>query len=386
MLAACAPSPRAPNLLVVSVDTLRADRVGKPDARGHSLTPNLDALAASATVFTQAWSPANETLYAHAALFTGELPSTLGAGDYARFSIADRPTLASVLRGLGYRTEAVVAGGHLAPEFGLGVGFERYASGRDFGSFQQTVPLAIERLERLADDARPWLLFVHGYDVHAPYVSPLFNHETPDYAGPLADLSLVPWTFETLLGGVRYPGFRPPTVTRSTGAPAEEGDALAAWAAAHPEDAVPLGEGDVAFVRGQYDSAARYADYQLGRLFEALDRVDPDGETVVVVLSDHGEELLEGGRVGHRHTLSDETLHVPLMVRDRARPPGRIDSPVSLLDLFPTLTARAGAPASPTLFTPDPAREVVSEAADGTRSGRSARGRRPLPGKGGATP
>lgn len=379
LLLGCAPPAAAPNILVVSIDTLRADRLGKLDAHSRSLTPNLDALASGAATFTAAYSAANETLYAHAALFTGQLPSRLGGGDPAHFSIAGQPTLASVLRGAGYRTEAVVAGGHLAPEFGLGVGFDRYASGRDFGSFQQTVPLAIARLDALGAGRQPWLLFVHGYDVHAPYVTwgPLFASETPGYSGALAGASLVPWTFETLLGGFRYPGFTPAAVDRS--APPGAPDSLAAWAAAHPEEALPLAPADVAFLRGQYDAAARQADFHVGVLLEALHARDPEDNTVVVVLSDHGEDLLEHGRVGHRHTLTDETLHVPLLVRAPGVAAERSDTLVSLLDVFPTLAALAGAPRAEgrSLFSPDPARRVMSESADGERSVRTAKGRHP---------
>ncbi len=384
-----------PNVLVISIDTLRADRIGRLGANHLSLTPNLDAFAANAAVYDNTWSQANETLYSHAALFTGRYASELGPIEYARFTIAGAPTLASTFHAAGYRTEAIVAGGHLAPEFGLNPGFDRYASGRDFGSFQQTVPLALERLGALAGaDRAPWLLFVHGYDVHAPYVNwgPVFRSETPSYDGPLLDASLVPWSFEQILRGARYPGFQPTLVDRGDRTILDAGifDALEVWAAAHPEDAVPLTDADVAYVRGMYDASVRYADYQVGVLLDALTAGGLDANTIVVILSDHGEDLLEHGHVNHRLSLHDENLHVPLMLRGPGVTRGVSHTLTALVDVLPTLAALAGVPApeGQGRALPDPAaaepgsgtdRAILSEAARGEVSVRTQEGRLSVP-------
>ncbi|MBM4393575.1 MAG: sulfatase [Deltaproteobacteria bacterium] len=385
--AACStPDPR-PNVLIVSLDTLRADRVGARDANGVTLTPNLDRFAAEAAVFTSAYSHANETLYSHAALFTGRYASDLAAVDYQSFDIASTPTLASILRAAGYRTEAIVAGGHLAPEFGLHVGFHRYASGQDFGSFQQTVPLALERLDALDEQDAPWLLFVHGYDAHAPYITwgPLFGSETPGYDGPLREASLIPWTFEQILDDHWYPGFAPSFVERDERSMLDPAlfDALAAWAAAHPEDARALGPEDVAFIRGLYDASVRYADLHVGRLLDALAERGTLDDTLVVVLSDHGEDLLEHGHVNHRLSLHDENLHVPLMVRGPGVTAGRFDDPKGLVDVLPTVAALVGAEAPPgrgkLLWASDAERAILSEAERGELSVRTRSGRLSLP-------
>jgi hypothetical protein len=398
--AACAPEPRdAPNVLILSIDTLRADRIG-------ARTPNLDAFAEHAAVYANTYSQANETLYSHAALFTGRYASELGPIDYARFTIAGAPTLASTFHAAGYRTEAIVAGGHLAPEFGLNPGFDRYASGRDFGSFQQTVPLALERLDALSEAwtlpgtaPPPWLLFVHGYDVHAPYVNwgPVFRSETPGYDGPLLEPSLVPWSFEQILRGARYPGFQPTLVDRGDRTILDAGifDALEVWAAAHPEDAVPLTDADVAYVRGMYDASVRYADYQVGVLLSALAARGLDDNTLVVILSDHGEDLLEHGHVNHRLSLHDENLHVPLMLRGPGVTPGVSHALTALVDVLPTIARLAGlqAPegrgrALPDLALPEPKlpdggagpdRAILSEAARGEVSIRTREGRLSVP-------
>ena len=389
LLCACAPPEAAatPDVLVISIDTLRADRVGRHDAAGRSLTPNLDAFAAQAAVFTQAYSQANETLYSHAALFTGRYPTDLGPIDYTRFTIAGAPTLASILHADGYRTEAVVAGGHLAPEFGLQVGFDRYASGRDFGSFQQTVPLALDRLDALRAGPAPWLLFVHGYDVHAPYVNygPLFREHTPGYDGPLLEPSLTPWSFEQILRGARYPSFSPSFVDRGDRTVLDPAmfDGLERFAVEHPEDAVPLDDADVAFVRGMYDASVQYADYQVGVLLAEVRARGLDDHTIVVILSDHGEDLLEHGHVNHRLSLHDENLHVPLMIRGPGVTPGVTDTPVALVDVLPTLTSMLGLEtpkgAGRSLWSPDPDRAIRSEAARGEVSVRTREGRLSVP-------
>ena len=117
----CAPPPLAGrNLVVISIDTMRADRLGRLGADGQSLTPALDAFSATALAFSQAYSPSNETLFSHAGIFLGEAPSAWGPLDYGTFRLRpDAPTLASHLAQAGWRTEAVVAGGHMAPVFGI---------------------------------------------------------------------------------------------------------------------------------------------------------------------------------------------------------------------------------------------------------------------------
>ncbi|MCP4806134.1 MAG: sulfatase [Proteobacteria bacterium] len=387
MLAACSgPVDTPQNVLLISIDTFRADRLGKLDAQGRSLTPNLDAFAQDALVFDSAWSHANETLYSHASLFTGDLASAQGDLDYATYGLRpDADTLAAVLSRAGYRTEAVVAGGHLAPDFGLTPGFQVYASGQDFGSFQQTVPLAVERLGQMALDDKPWLLFVHGYDTHAPYVKwgPLFSPDTPEYDGVLRDRATIPWTCEQIRGDRFYPDFNPEQVTTGNRTVLDPGqfDALDAWADEH--EGVALTDDDVAFVRGLYDASVRYADFQVGRMLAELDASGMREETLVVLVSDHGEDLLEHGSVNHRRSLHDENLHVALMLSGPGVEPGVVDTPVGLIDVFPTVNELLGLRERDlpgvSLLSPDPNRAIVSEAVLGSVSVRTSDGRLSLP-------
>lgn len=387
LLAACSGPVDTPrNVLLISIDTFRADRLGKLDEHGSSLTPNLDALAADALVFDSAWSHANETLYSHAALFTGDLASVQGDLDYATYGLRpDADTLAAVLSRAGYRTEAVVAGGHLAPDFGLTPGFQYYASGQDFGSFQQTVPLAVDRLDELVLDDKPWLLFVHGYDTHAPYVKwgPLYQPDTPDYDGVLHDRATIPWTCEQIRGTAFHPDFNPEQVTSGDRTVLDPGqfDALDAWAETH--EGTELTADDIAFVRGIYDASVRYADFHVGRMLAELDARGVRDETLVIVLSDHGEDLLEHGSVNHRRSLHDENLGVALMLSGPGIEPGVVTTPVGLIDVFPTVNSMLGLRPRDlpgvSLLQPEPDRAVVSEAVLGDISVRTGAGRLALP-------
>ena len=129
------------------------DRLGRD---GRSLTPSLDALAAEGQNYRRAFAQANETLFSHTAVFTGRYPSDLGSLDYESFRLDPSvPTLAGALALRGWRTEGYVAGGHLAPVFGLGSGFDHYQSGEPFSTFQQTLPEALLALERLSETSEP---------------------------------------------------------------------------------------------------------------------------------------------------------------------------------------------------------------------------------------
>jgi len=384
VLPACA-APRPPSFLVVSMDTFRADRLGLLGPTGHPLTPALDDLAAAGINFTRAYAQANETLYSHAALFTGRYPTDLGPLDYRTFRLPpDSVSLAASLGQEGYRTEAVVAGGHLAPQFGLGAGFQHYRALDDFSSFHQTAPAAIEVLAELADDGGPFLLFVHGCDTHSPYVKagPFFALGSPGYRGVMLEAARDPLTYERVLWDRYYPDFVPTQVTDDRGdhfVSASAFDELEAWADAHPTGGIALAREDLDFLLHTYDAAACHADLYVGLLLDALEDLGLADDTVVVVLGDHGEDLLEHGHFNHRLSLHDQNVHVPLLLRIPGEAPARVDSPVALVDVMPTLLGLAGARPRPgrgrDLLDPDPARAVFSESMRGDVSVRDGRGR-----------
>ena len=378
------PAEDEMSFVVISMDTFRADHLGALDASGRSLTPNLDALAAESVVFSRAFAQSNETLFSHTALLTGQNPSRWGELSYFSYRLPpDAPTLAAVLSRAGYQTEAVVAGGHLSPGFGLTVGFQRYQSMQEFSGFQETVPRAGERLAALAEGDRPFLMFVHGYDTHSPYIKPgvLFQPDTPDYQGEMRALSRNPLTVERIYGETYYPDFQPAGVlgedTRSD-SDIEASSALARYAEDHPGQS--LSADDLAFLQGAYDAAVRSADFFVGVLLSDLERLGLAERTVVVVLSDHGEELLEHGFFNHRFSLHDESLHVPLLIRVPGQDASVVSDPVALTDVMPTLLSLADV-AAPAALAPalwagtDPDRLVFSESMRGGQSWRSRDGR-----------
>jgi arylsulfatase A-like enzyme len=282
------PTPRT--VVLVTIDTLRADRVGAY-GRSPSITPRIDALAAGGAVFEQAWAVAPITVTSHATMLTGLLPSQHGLRtNHPRHLLAPRDrrtwsTIAEALRGAGCRTAAFVSASVLrADRTGLDAGFDVY------DDVEPAKPGAIHESERRGADtvarAAEWIrttegpafLWVHLFDPHAPYDAPL-----------------------------------------------------------------PFGAGaaEAATARG-YDAEVAYADHCVGRLLDALAE-SGRGDAVVAVVADHGEGLGEHGEATHGFLLHEATLRVPLVVSA----PGSVGAgtrradPVSTRDLAPTLLALA---------------------------------------------
>jgi arylsulfatase A-like enzyme/Tfp pilus assembly protein PilF len=267
-----------PNILFITLDTTRADRIG---AYGYdkARTPVLDQLAREGVLFERAISPAPLTLPVHACLFTGLYPPEHGlrTNGYGKLP-AEPTTLAEILTEEGYDTAAFVASFVLDRKFGLNRGFGTYDD--DLSGARPTQD-AIHRFRDgrlVVDSALEWLTqsrtnpffcWVHLYDPHAPYE----QH------------------------------------------PAEFGDAFAASA---------------------YDGEIAYTDQQVGRLVEFLKQ---HPETIVVIVGDHGESLGDHFELQHGYTLYDSTQRVPLIVRgvEGTAPGTRVSTSVSLVDVLPTL-------------------------------------------------
>jgi arylsulfatase A-like enzyme len=341
------PPKRPHGILFVSIDTLRPDYT-TPYGAHPTATPSLAELAKTSTVFTRAYANSNETLFSHASLFTSLIPSHLGELTYDLTIRTGQPTLATALSYAGYRTAAIVASGHLARVFGLDDGFQEYIEGQRMGSFQETVPMAVRWLGEVAQGEQPFFLFVHGYDLHAPYTKPhVFGRlATPGYDGVLLERADDALLYEKMYGPTLYADFPFAEVTTRSGTrilTPETRDELKRWAA-HPDaDGTPLDDADIAFMKGMYATSAFYADAWLGVLLEETRRLGLWEDLTVVVLSDHGEELLDHGFVNHRNSLEDSATSCVLIVR---RPGGqgvRVDDVVELLDVGPTVLELAGA-------------------------------------------
>jgi arylsulfatase A-like enzyme len=310
-LAGCSrPGPRRHNVVLVSLDTLRADHVG---AYGYSrpTSPHIDALARAGVVFDLAISQAVSTHPSHRSLFQSR---------YASHTGDNFPMLAEVLRGRGYRTAAFTGGGNVSARLGFARGFEIYRE--DGTRFVETFP-AFEAWLAQQRDA-PFFAFLHTYDVHLPYDPPA-PYDTmflPDYKGPVTGK-------ETL------------TICRKLRHLLEY---------EHFEGEVPLTDGDRRKVVALYDGAIRYLDGFIGRLVALLEQRRLLDHTVLVLLSDHGEEFWDHGSVLHSHTLYQELLHVPLIWR---LPGGqfagrRVPALIRNMDVAPTILDLVGISPQPT--------------------------------------
>lgn len=316
----CDRGERPPNILLYVVDTLRADTL-RCHGNANVRTPNLDELARQGTRFARAYANAPWTRPSLASLLTGEYPSTHGVvGRHDALSPA-LPTLPALLRSRGYRTAAIAANPNVGSAFGFDRGFERYLelynrAGERRVVFPEELIAAADRvvdtaLEWLAEEPRrPWFLLVFSIDPHVPYTPPppydrLYD---PDYQGAV-DGSMAS------LFGLDALGTTPP-------------------------------RREIDHLRALYDGEVAFNDRQFGRLLQRIDLVHGAENTVVVVTADHGEEFYEHGRREHGHSLYEELIHVPLLVRWPGRVPAQTyEDPVQLNDLFPTLLGLAGAPA-----------------------------------------
>lgn len=339
LLPACDQQAASGSVILVCLDTLRADHLGAYGSAA-GLTPNLDRFSSQAVVFEQVWAQANETLYSHASLFTSRYPSELDVLDLSFRLPATTPTLASVFRDAGWSTAAFVAGGHLSAGFGLSSGFEVYDDSESWGSLRDTGARALRWLD--AGDEAPFFLFVHGYDTHDRYLKPPpfgYLHADPAHPGLATAL-------------LREPGATSGVVEQHA---ASSQDALSFYADVLPRvgalpitaldpTARPLSDADVAQVRGAYAGSVAWADASFGLLLAGLEARGLLDTTTLVVLSDHGEDLGEHGTFNHRFGLSDETLQVPLMVRLPGGIGGgqRVPGPRELIDVAPTAWALAG--------------------------------------------
>jgi arylsulfatase A-like enzyme len=310
-LAACSPpgdDDRPANVILISVDTLRADHLG---CYGYSrpTTPRIDAICSEGVAFEQAIAHAPSTLPSHASILTSLIPQHHRASfDNRRALPEEITTLAEVLVGQGYRTAAFTGGGQIDAVFGLGQGFEQYSVPAS-NDFETTVSAGLDWLDGLG--GRPFFLFLHTYQVHNPYdPSPevLSLFET-DYEGELpATISV------ELIDGINK---------RSEALPAA----------------------DLAHIIATYDAEIREVDTAFGRLIDTLAERGLLDSTLVVFTSDHGEEFGEHGYVGwHSHTTYEELLHVPLFFKF---PAGgfshrRIDRMVRSIDIAPTILKAIG--------------------------------------------
>jgi choline-sulfatase len=313
-LAACdRDEPARPrNVVLVIADTLRADKLsaqgGPPGA-----TPHLDALAAEGVRFAHANAHAPWTLPSIASLLTSLHPLEHGAGGHVpKFTGLDPSvtTLPDVLRARGLQSHAIVNVTFLDPEtFGVTRGFDAvdqvsFENNVDLRAATATTDAALAWLDGEREGQRPFLLLVHYFDPHAVYAPPRHYREV--------------WGAEP--------------------------DKQSAWTFGTREEMVALRAGQLDLSREilaraerLYEGEVAYLDAEVGRLVAGLEERGLMRDTAVVFTADHGEEFLEHGSFEHGHSLFEELIHVPLIVRAPGLEPAVVQDRVRLVDVAPTI-------------------------------------------------
>jgi uncharacterized sulfatase len=342
LVLACQEPQSSPNVIVIALDTLRADRIAAY-GNGDGLTPNIDELATDSLVFDHAYSQSTETVFSFGSFFTGRYASEVGPATYEWRVPKDMPVLAEVLRTYGYDAAAFVAGGPLGRASSLGRGFEPYESAeRDFASLGATRGPA---LAWMAEAQAPFFALVHGYDMHGRYwkPSPLGSALPPP--GLARTLTLLGKGAEMIVGDLATPlGCLVVLANGNTRIRLDEADRNDPSQSTCLDAQVPVDDATVAALRAAYDGAARWVDAEVGILLAGLEEQGRFDDSWIFVLADHGESLGEDGDFGHRHSIGDDVVHVPLIVRPPGGTEGRhVGGLVELTDLTATILAIAGA-------------------------------------------
>jgi len=326
------PRSGPPDIVLVVLDTVRDDYTALGGA-AEEATPNLAALAGSAVYFSNAWANAPWTVPSHASMLTGKLPSAHGCTSRIPRLAREHPTLAEKLAQAGYTTAAFFSNPWLADRStGLLRGFavRRESPLAGFGDSSQGVrgdqggrstDAAVRGWLQGLDDDQPMFLFVNYLEAHLPYApAEDYRRRKLNDLAPDEDVS-VAWAVEFNAG-------------------------------LHGEKA------DWARVRRLYAGDVHRADHHLGQLLRGLDEAGRLEDAVLIVTSDHGENLGDHGLMEHQFSIHETLLDVPLIIRAPRLGESRRDDPVMLVDLYPTILELAGlAPESP---AGSPARSLLA--------------------------
>jgi arylsulfatase A-like enzyme len=292
------PTADVRRIVVIGLDTTRPDHFGLYGSQ-RDTSPQLDAIAANSVVFDNGWTPAPRTRPSFRSATTGRYPlNAIGATN-----------IGEVFQDNNFATAGIVANVHLQPRFDFHHGFDlwRFSENQDGNDAGDQIDRAMDWMR--ANKERDTYLFLHLMDPHVFYGAPGAFHSkfVPEDAEPLEKK-------------------------------------LSRWAVTKKDKAGRLTDGNKAYLEGLYDGEISYMSHQLGRFFAELD--DLGGNTLVIVHSDHGEEFWEHGGYEHNHTLYADTTKAFFVIRPGGGFKGgrRVDTPVTLADIAPTLYDFAGFP------------------------------------------
>ncbi len=318
------PTGPRPNIIVFSIDTLRPDHLGCY-GYARATSPNIDAFAGEGALFENAISASSWTLPAHASLFTGVACSVHGCTNTDRRLHDKYYTLAERLRDAGYATVGFFSGPYLHPVFGLDQGFDQYIDCTSYAGLMKaaaektgtvegskiweamdrdiTNPRVLEAVQKwlAGNERKPFFMFIHMWDVHFDFIPPPpFDKKfDPDYTGPVT--------------GERF--FFDPKINKD------------------------MPRRDLEHLIALYDGEIAWTDMHFGKIIDDLRSRGLLDSSVVIVTADHGTAFFEHGLKGHRNTLFDELIRVPLIVRFPRRVPAglRIAQQARMVDILPTV-------------------------------------------------
>lgn len=353
----CSPAPtdssKKLNVVLISLDSIRRDHIG---AYGHSpqytkkipVSPNIDALALEGFVFDNAFTTTSWTLPSHMSLMTGLSDSGHGVHTDRFKKDPLHKTLASEFSSMGYKTAGFYSGPYLDPKYGFGFGFEQYSSamltqeqfqkyiedensrlkaaGRNSMTAQMVKQLrdrishwdiTSPKVNKLAKNflsqtgKEPFFLFLHYFDAHYDHiphsVSPQLAYDfDPEYSG---DFDGTNWYFDS-----RVMETSPPFKRKIT-------------------------ERDLNHVMAFYDAEIHWVDQHVGEIIQLLKNKGIWEDTIIMIVSDHGDEFFDHNSIGHRSTLFSEQVHIPMILRtpNRSGNGKRISNISRIYDVAPTL-------------------------------------------------
>ncbi len=303
------------NVILISIDSLRADHLS---CYGYhqKTSPNIDRLAKEGILFSNAFSNTSWTLPAHISMLTSMYSESHGVITDDNKLDENRITLAEMLKEAGYSTAAFVSGPYLNSVYGYSQGFDLYDDKTiDFNSHREshqgvTSPKIDKAIQEWLRDnyQKKFFLFLHYWDVHYDYAPPapydaMFD---PNYTGTIDSKD---FEYNSRI----EPGMDPR---------------------------------DLFHIIALYDGEIAFIDKYIGELLSTLKQLGVYDKTLIILTADHGDEFFEHGRKGHRKTLYDEVLHVPLIFKfppdSNLSDGGRVEQVVSIIDIMPTILNYVG--------------------------------------------
>lgn len=303
VLLALACADRRPSVVIVSIDSMRADQLDAVFG-SEPVAPVLAALSQQSVLYEHAISPAPWTTPSMMSMTTGHLPGSHGVEEHDRALASQIPTLAERFRKAGYRTAAVTPAVTLRPEYGFDRGFEEYEY-ENFGHNRISSPSLISRVQQRIErwQKEPFFIWVHLWDPHYNYIP------EPPY------------------DAMYRQGVQPPN---------EDVQCLK-WV----KNAMSLDEAQ--YLVGTYQGEIRFTDDWIKRLLDTLEEQGLRDDVILAVVGDHGESFLEHGWLGHTNTVYDTNVHVPLLLHWRGQlQPARVSEYLSTASIGRTLLRLAG--------------------------------------------